>query len=60
MLDTSTPEYKEEDIRSIIEHLYLVKDSDAKEMVNEICEIYGKRGVWRICRDIFEKNNLSS
>lgn len=57
MLTGTPPEYNEENIRSIIEYLYNIKDQEVKNMTNDICEIYGKKGPLKMCRDLFEKYN---
>ena len=57
MLTGTVPEYDEKNIRSIIEYLYNIKDQEVKKMTDEICEIYGKKGSWKMCRDLVEKHN---
>ena len=44
MLDTFTPDFKQEHIRAIIEYLYEVKDERTTELASKICNMYGKRG----------------
>lgn len=55
MLDTFTPDFKQEHIRAIIEYLYEVRDEQTRELASKICNIYGKRGL-DFLRDIYEKN----
>lgn len=55
MLDSFTPDYDQEHIRSIVEKLYLNEQTDN---AGKICNIYGMRGYefLRDIRDIYEKN----
>lgn len=55
MLDTFTPDFKQEHIRAIIEYLYEVRNEQTTELASKICNIYGKRGL-DFLRDIYEKN----
>ena len=50
ILENSTPDYDQKDIRSIVEYLC---DSDFKKSAKEICNTYGKRG-YEFLRDIYE------
>ena len=52
ILETSTPDYKQENIRSIVEHLYQIGE---KESADTICNIYGSRGL-HFLRDLYEMN----
>ena len=54
ILDHGTyPDYKEEDILSVIKNLY---DLEEKETANRICNIYHSKG-YEFLRETFEKNN---
>lgn len=53
MLDSFTPDYDQEHIRSIVVFLY---ENGNKEAADKICNIYGARGL-QFLRDIFEKYN---
>jgi len=50
ILENSTPDYDQKDIRSIIKYLC---DSDFKKSAKEICDTYGKRG-YEFLRDIYK------
>jgi len=50
ILENSTPDYDQKDIRSIVEYLC---DSDFRKSAKEICNTYGKRG-YEFLRDIYE------
>jgi len=52
MLESFTPDYNQEHIRSIAEHLYKIGE---KESADTICNIYGSRGL-EFLRDLYEKN----
>jgi hypothetical protein len=52
MLESFTPDYDQEHIRSIVEHLY---QSGEKENADSICNIYGSRG-FEFLRDLYDKN----
>ncbi|MBU0951951.1 MAG: hypothetical protein KKH91_03875 [Elusimicrobia bacterium] len=58
MLETSTPDYKKENIIELVEYLYEAgkKDNKKKEQADEICNIYGSRGA-EFLRPLWEKNN---
>ncbi|MCK5533819.1 hypothetical protein KAI68_01790, partial [bacterium] len=56
MLEGYTPEFRKEDIYSIVEFLYKSKDKKIKKEANEICNIYGKRGI-DFLRKLWKKNN---
>ncbi|MFQ3675017.1 MAG: hypothetical protein SNJ64_00545 [Endomicrobiia bacterium] len=53
MLKNSTPDFREEDIIEIVEFLY---SRNKKEEADEICNIYGSRGL-EFLRMLYEKNN---
>ncbi len=55
MLDRFTPDFKQEHIISIVEHMYEVRDEKTKELADKICNIYGRRGL-DFLRDIYDKN----
>lgn len=50
------PDYDREDIRSVIEYLYSVKDAKITKLVNQICNEYARSGI-EIVTDIYEKFN---
>jgi len=50
ILENSTPDYDQEDIRSIVKYLC---DSDFRKSAKEICDTYGRRG-YEFLRDIYE------
>jgi gas vesicle protein len=52
ILKNSTPDYDQNDIRSIVE--YLSTSGCCKERAKEICKIYGTRG-FEFLRDIYER-----
>jgi len=60
MLETSTPNYKKEHIIEIVDYLYEIgkkeKVDKYTKQANEICNIYGSRGL-EFLRGIWEKNN---
>lgn len=53
MLKNSTPDFRQEDIKSIVEFLY---QKGKKEEADKICNIYGSRG-YEFLRPIFDKYN---
>lgn len=53
MLDSFTPDYDQEHIRSTVLFLY---ENGNKEVADKICNIYGARGL-QFLRDIYEKYN---
>jgi len=53
MLENSPPDFKKEDIRSIVNFLY---QKGIKEEANKICNIYGSRGL-DFLRNLYEKYN---
>lgn len=53
MLESFTPDYDQEHIRSIVTFLYA---NSNKEVADKICNIYGARGL-QFLRDIYEKYN---
>ncbi len=53
MLESFTPDYRQEHIRSVVEKLYSVGQ---KEDADAICDHYGKEG-YEFLRDIWEKYN---
>ncbi|WP_277057262.1 toll/interleukin-1 receptor domain-containing protein [Trichlorobacter lovleyi] len=53
MLDSFTPDYDKEHIRSIVAFLY---EHGNKEAADKICNIYGVRGM-QFLRDIYERYN---
>jgi len=56
MLDEFIPEYKDENIRSIVEFLYKTKEEEIVDIANEICNIYLSHGL-EFLRDIYEEYN---
>jgi hypothetical protein len=56
VLDKSTPTYKEEDIKLLVERLYKIGASDSviKTDADDICNTYGRRGV-HFLKDLFYK-----
>ncbi|MDP8265621.1 MAG: hypothetical protein P9M07_01605 [Candidatus Aceula meridiana] len=56
MLDKYTPTFKKEHIQLIITSMYNTKDSKLKESADNICNIYGRRGV-HFLKDIYFKFN---
>ena len=50
ILENSTPDYDQKDIRSIVEYLYI---SDLKNYADDICDKYAKKGL-EFLRDIYE------
>jgi hypothetical protein len=55
ILEGSTPDYEEENIRTIVEFLY---QKGYKEDANNVCNVYGRRG-YDFLRDLYEKYNSS-
>ncbi|HAW49991.1 TPA: hypothetical protein DCX16_03465 [bacterium] len=53
ILEGLTPDFREEDIQSIVEFLYKSKN---KEDANKICDIYGRRG-HEFLRQLYEQYN---
>jgi len=53
MLENSTPDFKQEDIKSIVDFLY---QKGKKEEADKICNIYGSRG-YEFLRPIYDKYN---
>lgn len=53
MLENSTPDFRQEDIKSIVEFLY---QKGKKEEADKICNIYGSRG-YEFLRPIYDKYN---
>ena len=51
ILENSTPDYDQKDIRSIVEYLYVL---DLKNYADDICDKYAKKGL-EFLRDIYEK-----
>ena len=64
ILENSTPTYREEDIKLIVERLYKLwqknkgKYKEIKEDADEICNTYGRRGI-HFLKDIWVKYNNS-
>ena len=56
MLNTFTPDYDAEHIKSIVEHLYQLNDPELKIVANQICDIYASRGK-QFLRDIYSRYN---
>lgn len=56
MLETCTPNYDHERIKSIVEFLYETGDEKAIDSANKIFNIYESRGI-EFLRDIYEKYN---
>ena len=53
MLSKSTPTFREENIKSIVEKIYQFGD---KNKANKICNIYGSGG-YEFLRPLYEKYN---
>jgi hypothetical protein len=53
MLKNATPDFRKEDIQSIVEFLY---QKGKKEEANTICNIYGSRG-YEFLRQLYEQYN---
>lgn len=53
ILKNATPDFKQEDIKSIVEFLY---QQGKKEDANKICNIYGSRG-YEFLRKLYERYN---
>ena len=51
ILENSTPDYDQKDIRSIVEYLYIL---DLKNYADDICDKYAKKS-FEFLRDIYEK-----
>jgi len=56
ILESSTPDFRKEHIRSIVEFLYKTGDEKNKKEADEICNIYGSRGL-DFLRDLYEGYN---
>ncbi len=58
ILEYFIPTFGEEDIKQTIEKLYKlgVKDAEVKNVADNICEIYGRRGI-HILKDLWDKYN---
>lgn len=56
ILKNSTPEFKQENIISIVEFLFQKGDEKIKKQAEKICIIYGQRG-FEFLRKIYEKYN---
>lgn len=56
ILEKYTPDYREEDIYSIVKFLYQSKDKKRKEEANEICTICDSRGI-DFLKKLWEENN---
>ncbi len=54
MLEKFIPNYSQEDVVSIVKHLYKVNDKETIDSANIICNIYGSRGN-HLLRDIYKK-----
>lgn len=54
MLGRTAPNYKKEDVRSIVEKLY---KAELKTKANEICDAYARKGNYELLRDLYEKYN---
>ncbi len=53
ILNNTTPDYDQKDIRSIVEYLYI---SDLINYADDICDKYAKKG-FEFLRDIYEKHH---
>jgi hypothetical protein len=51
ILENSTPDYDQKDIRSIVEYLYVL---DLKNYADDICDKYAKKKGFEFLRDIYE------
>lgn len=56
LADTSAPDFKQEHIHSIVEHLYSTGDPNNTVNANDICNIYGSKGL-HFLRGLWEKHN---
>ena len=56
MLKYYTPDYKQEDIYSIVKYLYDSKVPKYKKQADEICNIYGSRG-YEFLRSVYEEHS---
>lgn len=56
ILENSTPGFRQEDIKSIVEFLYKSGHKKQKREADKICNIYGSRG-FEFLRDLWEKYN---
>jgi hypothetical protein len=57
MLKDFTPDYDKEHIKAIVQFMFETGDNKVKELANEICDIYSRRGYETLLRDIWEKYN---
>ncbi len=57
VLETTTPTFKQEEVRLIVERLYKIgeKDPIVKADADNICNTYGRRGI-HFLKDLFYKN----
>jgi len=53
---TSAPDFKQEDIHSIVQHLYASGEAENIKNANDICNIYGSKGL-HFLRGLWEKHN---
>ncbi len=56
MLKSTTPSFRHEDIQTIVKRMYETRDSQTKEYADEICNIYGRRGI-HFLKDLFFEFN---
>jgi hypothetical protein len=54
LLESFTPTYKSDHIKSIVEYLYDLENDEMKELANRICNIYGSREIYFL-RELYEK-----
>lgn len=56
LAEASAPDFKKEDIQSIVDYLYETKVEENINNANDICNIYGSKGL-HFLRYLWEKNN---
>lgn len=60
MLRQSTPDFRSEDIESLVEFIFVKGDAVTKHKALEICDIYAQRGRAEILRTVYEKYRSSA
>ncbi|MGB2981757.1 MAG: hypothetical protein WBC77_10980, partial [Candidatus Zixiibacteriota bacterium] len=56
LAETSAPDFKQEHIHSIVQHLYASGEAENIENANDICNLYGSKGL-HFLRDLWEEYN---